>query len=387
MFGGPRQVQVNLVNRCNHGCVFCYNHSPDVAIPDSNWLRQVFPLELFEGLPSARGPSGPTRSLFRARASRCCIRTSKKMVRAVKEQGLSLSIQTTCWPCDSAAWLCDARVDRLLVNVSAATESSWRRTHPFRHCDDFERLKSLLSQISGTPFSVRARPAIEVTYIIHSENYEEIDEAVRLAAQVGAERCLLQAGRSDGRSSAPAAQRAPATGLRPSIERARTLASQLKLEANFPNVAFHLEQVRANGDFSDSLYAQEPGCYVGWYFLKVEIDGSVHFCCKDKPLGLLSRGQLAARRLGIRSRYEEVAAGSERIRRLEPHRCHPMLSAAAAPTSPSAWSCRGGSGRHNVSEFRPCRRPDALERSGEPLEVGRMAARDGRAMTSGQAYG
>jgi MoaA/NifB/PqqE/SkfB family radical SAM enzyme len=175
-------VRLDLVNRCNHACSYCAAHSPDLPRRDEAWLAQRLAPERLPALLAGAGSvvfGGPGEPLLHPEI--------EAMIAAVKARGLHLTLRTNLLACRSVERLCRSGVDLLAVSVSAGTEAGWRRVHPFQHADDFPRLLAMLRQIAES-----SGPAVELGYVVHSENYDEVEEAVRLAAQVGARACRFR---------------------------------------------------------------------------------------------------------------------------------------------------------------------------------------------------
>lgn len=65
------------------------------------------------------------------------------------------------------------------------------------------------------------------------------------------------------------------------LEEAQDLASKLGINADFSGFGYQLIHLKESGEFSGELY-DTIGCYMGWFFVRVNLDGKVSFCCKDK---------------------------------------------------------------------------------------------------------
>ncbi len=282
---GPETLQVNLGHRCNLNCIFCWNHSPLVPRRSSGWHQQHLSERHARNIAESLAVLRPDRMMLSGQGEPLIQPSAPLLLRAARESGVAVIAQTNGVGGVPVSDL--DGVQRLMVNLSAATPKGYEATHPGRG-GVLPRVVERLSEVArqrdrGTG------PDVTIVAIVHRKNVREPVPLVELAARVGATALHLK-----GMEVVPGVESlALDSGLcdvvRDSLDMAEQRGRQLGVQVH----AAHLRQVLRSADprrFTDDL-VRSP-CLMGWYYLRVTCDGRVMFCCKDKQVGHLDEATL-----------------------------------------------------------------------------------------------
>jgi MoaA/NifB/PqqE/SkfB family radical SAM enzyme len=277
---GPRMVQINIANRCNLDCIFCWVHTPfSPPLPEA-WQKTRIPPPLFEKTVSGLGRIGTGGVIFSGQGEPFIHPQIYDMIAQVKAEGIKLVIQTNLHLADIEK-VSDLGVDALHVNLSAASEATYQKVHPAQKNGAFARLKEKMGRIRRLRVGGRQAPELELIHVIHSKNYHELPDMVALADEVGARAVSLKMMETNDHVLHLLPSKEMQDDLEARLDKARRLASRLDVNVDFSGFDYQLSHVRESGEFSGELY-ETIGCYMGWFFVRVNLDGKVSFCCKDK---------------------------------------------------------------------------------------------------------
>lgn len=279
---GPETLQLNLTNRCNLDCIFCWNHSPLLPPRSASWharrLSDAHLAVVLADLPRL----APDHVLLSGRGEPLLHPGAPRLLERLAELEIPVTVQTNGTTGPRPERLHALGVARLHVDVSAATAEGYARVHPRRGQTFYAELVARLARL--------AELGVELTLVavIQRENIDEIVPLARWARDLGA-RGLYLKGLELREGLEPLEALAPdAAGWRRVAEelaRAREVLAGGEVELD----AAHLEQL-ARGEGPRRFTAgaaQLRRCFIGWYYLRITIDGRVMFCCKDKPVGHL----------------------------------------------------------------------------------------------------
>lgn len=290
LFCGPETVQLNLTNACNLDCLFCWNHSGLVSPPQpAEWKRQRMASELFHSLIEDLATMRAGHLLFSGRGEPFAHPQAWEFVDAVTRAGLPATIETNLLLVNDIERLRDSSVTLLIVNISAGTPQGYSRVHPRQKRDAFAALRRKLARLEAAG---QAAPQVVPVFVIFAENFREIPAMVELSAEVGAKRAYFKMMEVADRLPDVSVPVSARPELAERIEEGHRAGERLQLETNLASLEYQFKSEKT-ATFSKELY-KEIGCYMGWYYLRIAIDGRVFFCCKDMLVGQVS----PSRRLG-----------------------------------------------------------------------------------------
>lgn len=284
--GGPETLQLNLANACNLDCLFCWNHSPLVEPRSAVWQRQRLSDAHLEGVLVDLPRLDPDRLLLSGRGEPLLHPRVEALLEKARELTIPVTVQTNGTAGPSPARLEELGVERLLVNLSAATAEGYARLHPKGarlHAETLARLRAIAKL---------QRPRITLTAVICRENIEEIEPLAELARELSAP--LLLKGME---WSAELEQLLLGPEEVPRVEEALARAKRQLKGASATLDSAHLEAVLSaarSGSARFSADGRPLRCLMGWFYLRVTCAGEVMFCCKDKRVGHLDERSLYA---------------------------------------------------------------------------------------------
>ena len=287
LIAGPETLQINLRNGCNLNCDFCWNHSPFTSRPPPRWHREELSDRHLRAIIEALPRLAPSRVLLSGRGEPLLHAGAERLLTALFELGIPVTVQTNGIAGPSPARLVELRVARLLVNVSAGTAASYAVVHPGRG-RLFDDVVARLRTLADHP---APRPHVRLLAVVHERNRDQIVPMVELAAEVGAPSVMLKG--MEHRDDALSRLRMSEVGraqIREDLVRAERLANERGVELDATHLWQVVREQRTDRAFTAGL-ATGP-CYMGWYYLRVTVDGRVMFCCKDKEVDHLERRPL-----------------------------------------------------------------------------------------------
>lgn len=268
---GPDTVHIDVTNLCNLDCVTCWNYAPGLASPkDAAWRGQRMALATFLRVVDEVAATGAERIIISGGGEPFAHPDIDRMIAAVKQRGLGLTVITNGTLCDFAQ-LADAGVDQLLVNVSSADREGYVAYHPNQAADTFDQLMAGIASVStGT-----RRIAINLVQVINALNALQVVGMIRLAHDVGA-RVSFKLGDTPPGTESCAMDDAQRRVLRDTLlPEARRTAGELGVKHNIDAFAAQLAGKR-----------DEPApCFAGYLYSRVHVDGRVFFCCEHIDVG------------------------------------------------------------------------------------------------------
>ncbi len=288
---GPESIHVDLTNGCNTNCVTCWDHSPLLASPRAAaWKRMRAEAEAVEALvDDVRSLGGLKAVIVSGMGEPFTHPDVYRILAFLKSRGLHVTVITNLVAAD-AQRVVELGVDQLLIGIHAASEVAYRAFHPSFERDEWWRLLAMLERFR------RAGRRFKHVHVIARCNAHELVDMVRLherwpAAQINFKLASLGHGTEAARIDE--AQRAAL--LDDLVPRAREAAAALGVETNLDVLE---RQLRAGG--GDTAPIDEIGCYMGYVYARVLVDGTVLFCCNtevrvgslaEAPFSTLWRGE------------------------------------------------------------------------------------------------
>lgn len=275
---GPETVHIDVTNTCNLNCLTCWNYSPLLLEPkDRAWRSQQLDYHRFEELLEGLSRCGAKRLIFSGGGEPFAHKRIMEMIEEAKRLKFHLTIITN-GTLNPWSPLADLGVDRLLVNLSSATPETYRKVHPNRSEATFASLLEGLAAISG-------KVAFNLVQVIIEPNHRELNEMIHLADEVGASRVSFKLGNLKGALKALALSEAQrACLLEELIPQAEKLAEKLAVRNNIKVLRSQL-----GGESALSFPIDQIGCYAGYLYSRVYVDGRVFFCCEHIETGHLDR--------------------------------------------------------------------------------------------------
>lgn len=274
---GPETVHIDLSNACNLNCIGCWNHSPYLTRPrPAEWKRQRADAGRVRALLADLRDLETERVIFSGSGDPGTHPKLLDLIACASRLGLKTTLISNLGLLDPAELLA-AGVTTLLVNVWAGTAETYATTHPNQRPEAFGRLAEKLRAL---------RPRnVALVNVVCRQNCHELVEMVEFAASVGARRLHLKVASTGEGTEAVALGPAERAQV---LAQADAVARRLAETGVGANLELFLSQVRAPEEAEAP--AGVPGCYAGWFYSRVYVDGRVFLCCKHETLvGDISR--------------------------------------------------------------------------------------------------
>jgi MoaA/NifB/PqqE/SkfB family radical SAM enzyme len=267
---GPETIHVDLVNACNADCVTCWDHSPLLEVPrPAAWKGRRARTEDVERLLEDLDGLGGLRAVILSGMGEPFLHPGIwDVIAAVKRRRLHVTVITNLLLADPRRVL-DLGVDELLVGVHAASREAYEAFHPSLRNGEWEALLGKLRLFC------EAGRRFKQVHVICSVNAHELPEMVALAAETNAGALTFKrASLGGGTERCGLGEAARRRLLEDGVPRAREASARLGVATNLDVLE---RQLGAPGD--ETTPVGEPGCFMGFAYARVTVDGDVLYCC------------------------------------------------------------------------------------------------------------
>lgn len=273
---GPETLHIDVTNGCNTNCITCWDHSPLLALGRSAaWKRQRVDVGAVEALlDDAAGLGGLRAVIVSGMGEPFTHPDIYRILAAVKDRGLHLTVITNLVAADPDVIL-GLDVDQLLVGIHGASERAYLDFHPSFGPREWSRLHDML-----TAFAAAGRRYKHVQ-VIAACNAGELVAMIDLGARHRALQVNFKLASLGGGTEAARiddAQRDRLLGdLVPAAERR---AAELGVAHNLD--VFRAQLEAGGGATADIAAIARIGCYMGYAYARVLVDGTVLYCCNTE---------------------------------------------------------------------------------------------------------
>ena len=162
----PRAVNIHITNACNLRCCFCWDHSPLVIPRDKK--RRSLPLLVIKKVIADCARMGVKKICLEG-GEVMLYRSIKDLCVLIKNSGLKLEVYSNCTfaPSQLSTFI---HVDKVRVNLSAATVLSYQRIHGIQDDRCFPRVLKNLYRLTRLRNRL-GRPEIQLIFIINEYNF------------------------------------------------------------------------------------------------------------------------------------------------------------------------------------------------------------------------
>jgi|GEM_PF-530461 len=302
---GPQTLHIDVTNSCNTNCVTCWDHSPHLHQARSAvWKRQrVDPAEVrallddVQSLDTERG--GLQAVIVSGMGEPFTHPDIYEILADLKRRKLHTTVITNLVAADVHR-VVDLGVDALLVGVQGASEQSYLAFHPNFTPWHWQTLQTQLAVLADSPGITHKQ-----VQVICRHNAHELPAMVQLAHDTGADQvnfklASLRHG-TEQVALSPAQRRAL---LDAAIEQAQQLSVRHGVPTNLAVFAAQLSKMdqgprdgtmvadttntETDAD-TDTAPIDEVGCFLGGFYSRVTVEGTVLFCCNTEvEIGNLS---------------------------------------------------------------------------------------------------
>ncbi len=288
---GPLEVMVDFCNSCNMHCLCCYNYSPlSPCRFDAEERKHHFPPDLFIQLLDDCAALGVNTINLAGYGEPLTHPECEKLLGEIRKRRLKASITTNGTLLTRYPKLTEL-LSSAVISIQAGSAECYARMHPI---DPPQRWQHVLN---GLQMLHTAHIPKTFAFVLCSENYRDLPALVDLAGTYDAN-IDIQPIRPFIRKEEGKAEFDPdkLTMLRLTESHLTELLDQqqeLNQRAAAKGVTIYglddflaLAARKRTGDPdarvedpAEAFYKQQP-CYVGWYFTRILMDGSVTPCCQ-----------------------------------------------------------------------------------------------------------
>jgi MoaA/NifB/PqqE/SkfB family radical SAM enzyme len=280
---GPQTVHIDLANGCNTNCVTCWDHSPllDEARP-AGWKKKRVAFEDFRVLAADLAGMNSVEAVILSGMGDPFVNPDiYRMIEVSKGYGWHVTVLTNALLADPSRVLA-LDVDMLLISVNGVTPESYLAFHPNLGQKDFDHLLGLLETFA------RRGKRFKHVQVINRDTAHELPEMVRFASRYNAEQITYKlASLRDGTERCAVTEEQRARLKEEWIPEALMESGRLGVKTNLDVFA---SQVGAGGLATAPV--KEVGCFMGWTYARVTVEGKILFCCSTEvEVGDLSGGK------------------------------------------------------------------------------------------------
>lgn len=282
---GPQTVHIDLANGCNTNCTTCWDHSPLLTLArTTEWKRKQFDLHSFSLLAEDLYSMKSVESVILSGMGDPFVNPEiYKMIEICKNYGWHVTVLTNALLANPEKIL-SLEVDMMLISVNGISPTSYIAFHPNLRPSDFEKLCKLLETFawSGKRF--------KHVQVINKDTAPELVEMVYFADKYNAKSITYKlASLGHGTEQCAITKEQREQLLKELIPLAIKEAEKLKVETN---LEVFQNQLLAGGFLTAPI--KETGCFMGWYYSRVTVEGKILFCCSTEvEVGSLSEGKFS----------------------------------------------------------------------------------------------
>ncbi len=296
-FCGPEQLYIDLTNKCNLACLACWHRSPLLNRADipPHWdTKYELPVDRVFSLIDEAESMGVRKVIYSGGGDPLLYRDIFEVLKYTSAKGLRILLVSNLTMAneETIRRIVESGVNQLLVNLWAGSPSTYVATHPGTTKETFFKVLELLrlfAELRRGP----SDPELIMSNVVFAKNYEDVENMVRLAMDVGASDIWFQTVDVDC---------AEMRDLLLSADQIKKLVNDLKIikQKFAPLLADYQKAILNLGDFLEKLNnSRAPEgiyhsdiidtmpCYMGWAGCRILANGDLVPCCKaDRhPLG------------------------------------------------------------------------------------------------------
>jgi len=283
-YTGPFYVDVDLTRRCNMHCLGCPAHSSVTRVPPpGDQTVHDAPLSLIQKLSASLSRLGTAHVYLKGLGEPLLYAHVFDAISAFKQAGCRVELFTNGTLIDSAAAvrLLDSGLDVLRVSLWANNEQEYEQLYPGTPISTFERTLDNVRKVTQLKAERGvALPTVILTAPLNRHNYQSTVQRADLAHSLGCDGVAFDHYRDWDEFTSAALSEQETQALCKDLEIAKVRLEELALDHN-------VEQILLQYHLREAAQPETP-CYVGWYFSRMRLDGTIVPC----PPCALSMGNL-----------------------------------------------------------------------------------------------
>lgn len=288
-FIGPKIVHIEIINKCDHKCIYCWFHSPKLKEKKPKWWQeQTLDLKVFKKVVDELAGVKTKIILLSGLGEPFLHPDIMEMTRYVKEKGIRLEFVTNGTFLLSkkiSKELVDLGVDSAAINISAATAETYIKIHTNQPKKTFNKIKENLIYIKRLKESRGLnKPVIKVVDIVTSTNYDEIEKIIEFTKEVGGSEIRFKPFDPVGGTEHLLLSNQQIEDLKRKEKELLAKMDELNIKNN---LHYYIQLITASGA-KTGFYTKDRwvsvGCYTPWNFLRVLADNVSCSPCYHSPI-------------------------------------------------------------------------------------------------------
>jgi MoaA/NifB/PqqE/SkfB family radical SAM enzyme len=284
---GPLHAQIALSDPCNHRCVMCWDHppadrenestSPSARFGQEPQLLMSFPI--FKSAIDDLHTLGNRRIELAGRGEPFLNPTAIDMIAYAKESGFEVQIVTngSLLTQEISRRLVKVKTENLKVSLNAGTPETYPAIHVTETPENYNNVKCNLRTLVDEKEAAGATlPHIQLSFILGSKNYKEVEKMVEVCHEVGAQEAIFVQTVTHKDTQDLSLTVEQLDELKTIILSAKVKAKKLGVQTNLDNLGESIPGYMVQKVVGPSVVP----CYAGWYFTLILANGSVLFCCQ-----------------------------------------------------------------------------------------------------------
>lgn len=255
-------LSISICDRCNFNCLYCWSHSPYLI---KDYQGYMFDTGRFIAIINDGKRLKVDQVILSGEGEPLLHPEISRMLRYVKDKGMSL-VLTTNLSTDISRHKELYEVDRIIINLSAASNSGFMEIH--RPSGD-TGLKNILANIK---YLIKHRgdhknPQVELRYIINKKNSQDLEAFLSIAGKIGPDRVSFRFMQTKEETKAISI---PLDERRILLKRVISASSCCKVDNNLKDLYYAY--------FNMSLINKTRKCFIGFHSIYLSNTGNVFLC-------------------------------------------------------------------------------------------------------------
>ncbi len=287
-FTGPYSIVVDLLHYCNTDCLHCWLHSPQNPHKDPDYLKGKMSLEMFRGIAESAGRMSVQKICLLANGEPLMHPNIKEIVGVCRDNGLEFETITNGFFLDEelARYMLDSGATFITFSLPAATPSSYKQVCPRSPESDFHRISENIRFLSSYKKEKGKKTEIHMTHVIHNLNCKDLFGFVEMDMRLGVDAVLFKIILLDEQNKFLKLSREQVDYLRNNMPRAVKQLKDSGIRTDELSGVYLDSYEQSEGSRTHGMFARQ-GCFTGWSFCNIQLDGEVLFCCGNKMVDSL----------------------------------------------------------------------------------------------------
>lgn len=292
-FIGPKQLLIDVKNRCNTNCVYCWIHSPHIKkeMYNKDYYKKSkeIDFDIFKKIINDAAKIKVEDIVLVGDGEPSIHKEFEKMISYINKQGLKTMLFSNGQTLNDSLikTIVDCNVTNLNFSISAATNSVYKKIHPSVKKNCLSLIKNNLKKLTNYRNKIKKDfPHITLLHVINKLNYKELPAMVKFAIEVGADEVTFQLIDLRDFSTHLKLSKKEIQRVKKDLVIAKELAKKNNIIVR-DHLDFQLKNMNSdNGNWSEEVFTKR-GCFIGWWFAYYRLDDVFTFCCSIKEVDKL----------------------------------------------------------------------------------------------------